>query len=243
MPPASRVGAAPRRRTPRCKDCAGVPGGGSALPLPVWQVASPRSALCDRESGVLWCVHGEQLPPGLSLRVHSLGCSRSGAPAGPRDLVLQSWAWQGSPYALRSSDLSLQSPAPQPLPASLEASSDTCLESRVAYAGVPAEPEAATQNVPQMETLEDLRFSETQGSAFILPTYSILKPKVPSLRERDLEPKDSPSAVAAARVAFRRVELTPRVDRLPQTQPPPGASSCLPGHLGRSSTVFFRDLI
>ena len=61
--------------------------------------------------------------------------------------------------------------------------------------------------------------SETQGSAFILPTYSILKPKVPSLRQRDLEPKSSSSAVGAAKAAFRRVELTPRVDRLPQTQP------------------------
>ena len=97
--------------------------------------------------------------------------------------------------------------------------------------------------MPQMETLEDLRFSETQGSAFILPTYSILKPKVPSLRERNLEPKGSPSAVAAARVAFRRVELTPRVDHLPQTQSLQGASGCLPGHLGRSSAASFRDLI
>lgn len=129
-------------------------------------------------------------------------------------------AWQRSSYALCSSELSLQFPGPQPLPASLEASSDTCLkESGAAYASVPAEPEAATQHMPQMETLADLRFSETQGSAFILPTYSILKPKVPSLRQRDLEPKSSPSAVGAARAAFRRVELTPRVDRLPQTQP------------------------
>ena len=158
--------------------------------------------------------------------------------------MLQSRAWQRSSYALRSSDLSLQFPGPQPLPASLEASSDTCLkESGAAYASIPAAPEAATQNMPQMETLEDLWFSETQGSAFILPTYSILKPKVPSLRERNLEPKGSPSAVAAARVAFRRVELTPRVDRLPQTQSLQGASGCLPGHLGRSSAVSFRDLI
>lgn len=64
----------------------------------------------------------------------------------------------------------------QPLPASLEASSDVCLkENGVAYASVTAEPEAATRVVPssplpQMETLTDLQFSETQGAAFILPT-------------------------------------------------------------------------
>lgn len=111
------------------------------------------------------------------------GVHVSGAPSGPRYSVLQR-AWQRSSYALCSSELSLQFPGPQPLPASLEASSDTCLkESGAAYASVPAEPEAATQHVPQMETLADLRFSETQGSAFILPTYSILKPKVPSLRQ------------------------------------------------------------
>ena len=65
----------PGRQTPRCEGCAGVPGGGAALPLGVWPVASPRSALCDGEPGVLWCVDGVRLPSGLSLCVRSLGCS------------------------------------------------------------------------------------------------------------------------------------------------------------------------
>lgn len=54
------------RRSPRCEGCAGVPGGGPALPLRVWQVASPRSALCDSGSGVLRCVDGARLPPGVA---------------------------------------------------------------------------------------------------------------------------------------------------------------------------------
>lgn len=70
----------PGRQTPRCEGCAGVPGGGAALPLGVWLVASPRSALCDGEPGVLWCVDGARLPPGLSLCVRSLGCSRIRSP-------------------------------------------------------------------------------------------------------------------------------------------------------------------
>lgn len=46
-------------------------------------------------------------------------------------------------------------------------------------------PKQPLQTLPPMETLEDLQFSETQGTAFILPTESTLKPKVSSLRERE----------------------------------------------------------
>lgn len=83
-------------------------------------------------------------------------------------------------------------------------------------------PKQPLQTLPPMETLEDLQFSETQGTAFILPTESTLKPKVSSLREREggPEPNDKPLAVAAARISFGRVTMTPPpqvMDHLPPT--------------------------
>lgn len=99
---------------------------------------------------------------------------------------------QCSLYALCSVDLPLEFPGSQPLPASLEASSDVRVqESRAAYASVPAGPEAATQHTSSPVTPNGDTRRPAVVRPKVLPSSSppnaFLKPKVPSLRDREGE--------------------------------------------------------
>lgn len=140
--------------------------------------------------------------------VLSLGSFPVGRPCRNHTNSAVSLAWTVlfPSYALRSSALSLQPPGPQPLPG---ASSMQRLPQE--DGGGLCEQEAASGHTPcarwrRSQTCSAQSLKALPSSS---PPHPYFKPKVPSLREGDLEPESNPRAVAAARVAFRRVELTP----------------------------------
>lgn len=130
-------------------------------------------------------------PPGLNQCVPSSGYSHiRRARANTTPTALWSLAW--GPRALRMPYAALiwpcSFPGSQPLPASLEASSDVCLKEReAAHSSVPAGPEQPLDTCPATHCPRR-RPSQTaalraKARASSSPPNPFLKPKVPSLRE------------------------------------------------------------